>query len=234
MGTPLDLHVLSTPPAFILSQDQTLNKMVSKEPRFFKSSYRSLIHSFKEIKSRAFFQASLVRRTSRPFWCFVFLSRCLIYKVHAPFSRSADVLFILALPDSVVKNFFQVFRGFLAPIPWFQLFSNRPKSLGSNLISLPHTLMFVKHFLSWQKRKWAGQRTDLQRSPSFVLALPIFPVRLQTSIFGAGELNFRVLDGNGWTLTAINTNLLSFEKESKQRKLQLNFSLLTVFLNSCV
>ena len=42
--------------------------------------------------------------------------------------------------------------------------------------------------------------------PSFVLALPIFPVRLQTSIFGAGELNFRVRDGNGWTLTVINTN----------------------------
>ncbi len=47
-------------------------------------------------------------------------------------------------------------------------------------------------------------------------ALPIFPARLQASIFGAGELNFRVRDGNGWTLTAINTNLLSFEKESKE------------------
>ena len=55
----------------------------------------------------------------------------------------------------------------------------------------------------------------------FVLALPIFPVRLQTSIFGASELNFRVRDGNGWTLTAINTNLLSCEQESKQRKLYL-------------
>ena len=53
---------------------------------------------------------------------------------------------------------------------------------------------------------------------SFVLALPIFPVRLQTSIFGAGELNFRVRDGNGWTLTAINTNLLFLEKKSKQKK----------------
>ena len=53
-----------------------------------------------------------------------------------------------------------------------------------------------------------------------MLALPIFPVRLQTSIFGAGELNFRVRDGNGWTLlTAINTNLLFFEKKSKQKKL---------------
>ena len=62
--------------------------------------------------------------------------------------------------------------------------------------------------------------SDLVRpDPSFVSALPIFPVRLQTSIFGAGELNFRVRDGNGWTLTAINTNLLSFEKKSKQKKL---------------
>ena len=42
--------------------------------------------------------------------------------------------------------------------------------------------------------------------PSFVSALPIFPVRLQTSIFGAGELNFCVRDGNRWTLTAINTD----------------------------
>ena len=44
------------------------------------------------------------------------------------------------------------------------------------------------------------------RLSSSVSALPIFPVRLQTSIFGAGELNFRVRNGNGWTLTAINTD----------------------------
>ena len=37
-------------------------------------------------------------------------------------------------------------------------------------------------------------------------ALPIFPGRRQPSIFGANELNFRVRDGNGWTLTAINTD----------------------------
>ena len=42
--------------------------------------------------------------------------------------------------------------------------------------------------------------------PSFVSALPIFPVRLQTSIFGRSELNFRVRNGNGWTLALINTN----------------------------
>ena len=39
-----------------------------------------------------------------------------------------------------------------------------------------------------------------------VLALPIFPGRRQPSIVGAGELNCRVRNGNGWTLTAINTN----------------------------
>ena len=42
----------------------------------------------------------------------------------------------------------------------------------------------------------------------FVSALPIFPGRLQPSIVGAGELNCRVRDGNGWTLTAISTNYI--------------------------
>ena len=45
-------------------------------------------------------------------------------------------------------------------------------------------------------------------SPFFVLALPIFPVRLQTSIFGRSELNFRVRNGNGWTLALISTNCM--------------------------
>ena len=40
----------------------------------------------------------------------------------------------------------------------------------------------------------------------FLLALPIFPARLQASIFGVNELNFRVRNGNGWTLITINTN----------------------------
>ena len=40
------------------------------------------------------------------------------------------------------------------------------------------------------------------------MALPIFPGRLQPSIVSRSELNFRVRDGNGWTLTAINTNSL--------------------------
>ena len=41
-----------------------------------------------------------------------------------------------------------------------------------------------------------------------MLALPIFPASHPTSIFGACELNFRVRDGNGWTLALISTNYL--------------------------
>ena len=36
--------------------------------------------------------------------------------------------------------------------------------------------------------------------------LLIFPGSCPPSIFSASELNFRVRNGNGWTLTAINTN----------------------------
>ena len=50
------------------------------------------------------------------------------------------------------------------------------------------------------------QKTDFLRSPFFVSALLIFPARLQASIFGAGELNCRVRNGNGWTLIAIGTD----------------------------
>ena len=50
------------------------------------------------------------------------------------------------------------------------------------------------------------KRSDPKTGPFRVLALPIFPDRLQSSIVGRIELNFRVRDGNGWTLALINTN----------------------------
>ena len=40
-----------------------------------------------------------------------------------------------------------------------------------------------------------------------MLALPIFPGRRQPSIVGRDELNYRVRNGNGWTLALISTNL---------------------------
>ena len=43
----------------------------------------------------------------------------------------------------------------------------------------------------------------------------IFPGRLQPSIFDANELNFRVRNGNGWNLIAINTgSAYIFQKQS--------------------
>ena len=38
-------------------------------------------------------------------------------------------------------------------------------------------------------------------------ASPIFPGRHQPSILGDRELNFRVRDGNGWNLKAIDTGI---------------------------
>ena len=107
MSTPFDLHVLSTPPAFILSQDQTLNKMVSEELSLLRSSYRS--YPLASKKSLRAFQVTRLERTSVLFWCFVFLSsRCLIYKVHAALQRA----FILPHSVVLVKHFFNFFRSF--------------------------------------------------------------------------------------------------------------------------
>ena len=48
--------------------------------------------------------------------------------------------------------------------------------------------------------------------------LPIFPDRRQSSIVGTSELNFRVRNGNGWTLTAKNTNCLqAYTLKTEQR-----------------
>ena len=45
-----------------------------------------------------------------------------------------------------------------------------------------------------------------RKSVSSVLALPIFPGRRQPSIVSRNELNYRVRNGNGWTLALISTN----------------------------
>ena len=62
--------------------------------------------------------------------------------------------------------------------------------------------------LSSLRQSFDGSRIVriLPLSAISVLALPIFPGRLQPSIVGRSELNFRVRDGNGWTLALISTN----------------------------
>ena len=60
------------------------------------------------------------------------------------------------------------------------------------------------------KEVWSGQ----DQTSSFVSALPIFPGRRQPSIFGTSELNCRVRNGNGWTLTAISTDFVDTSSAS--------------------
>ena len=103
-------------------------------------------------------------------------------------------------------------------LAWYAVCSSQSQRIDS--------LTFFRKVFSGQKKK------DEHFCSSFVLALPIFPVRLQTSIFGRSELNFRVRNGNGWTLALINTNLLSFEK--KVSKENFIFSLLTVFSTASI
>ena len=50
---------------------------------------------------------------------------------------------------------------------------------------------------------------------------PIFPGRFQPSIVGADELNFRVRDGNGWTLIVKDTDFFVKDKEKRTGELGL-------------
>ena len=91
----------------------------------------------------------------------------------------------------------------------------------------PFFQIFLKKF--WGGKKWrfpasfpfpeASQRgrhgsvLEIPKRGPFFLKAPGWrrdKSRLQPSIFSAGELNFRVRDGNGWTLAAINTNSFVF------------------------
>ena len=104
--------MLSTPPAFILSQDQTLNKMVSKQLSLFKSFsliVKSLTFKNSKKKNVAPQSFKLYGQLVLSVWCFVFLLRCLIYKVHAVIC-SKQVYCTLAQLFAFVKKIFFFFR----------------------------------------------------------------------------------------------------------------------------
>jgi hypothetical protein len=147
------LHVLSTPPAFILSQDQTLNKMVSIQPfRLVQISFIEAFHSFKEIRQllrSSSFQTQNEQLYNVRFWCFVFLSRCLIYKVHAARSSAffvcltgAQLIYQIISPMSTPFSLF--FRSFFTSpfhnyICRYTLFSPTKYALLSELLAqLPY------------------------------------------------------------------------------------------------
>ena len=58
-----------------------------------------------------------------------------------------------------------------------------------------------------EEKAFSGKRkSDGQKTVASVLALPILPGRCQPSIVSRDELNYRVRNGNGWTLILISTN----------------------------
>ena len=67
--------------------------------------------------------------------------------------------------------------------------------------------------------KMAGSKKETPQSENSagnVLALSIFPGRCQPSIVDRNELNYRVRNGNGWTLILISTNSMSSGTARKQ------------------
>ena len=76
--------------------------------------------------------------------------------------------------------------------------------------------MLIIHRLSRLVKYWAPAVLEVKTKKethsfecvSLMLAPPIFPGRRQPGIVGRNELNYRVRNGNGWTLALIGTNLL--------------------------
>ena len=61
-----------------------------------------------------------------------------------------------------------------------------------------------------------GAKKRRSKDRRLVLALSIFPGRCQPSIVDRNELNYRVRNGNGWTLILISTNYMSSSTARKQ------------------
>ena len=78
----------------------------------------------------------------------------------------------------------------------------------SSQIKISLALLFD---LAWRAALRMNDIVDKKKNRPFGLflfmsALPIFPGSCPPSIFGTHELNYRVRDGNGWTLSVINTD----------------------------
>ena len=129
-----DLHVLGTPPAFVLSQDQTLKYGILAASPQLKPIRADSISASKELFQQTF--QSAVKNPSLVLIRISFCLHCLIYKVHShrrkpgisnlssrlPGARpalfcsalSARCLINIASRSANVKSFFQKIRGFFA------------------------------------------------------------------------------------------------------------------------
>ena len=103
-------------------------------------------------------------------------------------------------------------------IEWYRIFNVSLLKNESILRSSDLPVSCGAQRFHWEREEmcYSGRHTSTkhkkghtQKSVSSVLALPIFPGRRQPSIVSRNELNYRVRNGNGWTLALISTNYLS-------------------------
>ena len=113
LSAPFDLHVLGTPPAFVLSQDQTLKKLYLKLLRASNQVLNNLSSKFTQEFSLAV-NSIHNRFLNNPFNC----PRCYLF-VFTLFNLQGTGAFrlavsLLSLPYllPVVKNFFLLFSTF--------------------------------------------------------------------------------------------------------------------------
>ena len=108
--------MLGTPPAFVLSQDQTLKKFYLKHFRASNHFLNNLLlaillKNFRWLKIRLH---DILNNSSIVQGVYSSSLRYSIYKVQNSLNRSAVSLFNLAHLSSFVKNFFQVFTFFFS------------------------------------------------------------------------------------------------------------------------
>ena len=107
------------------------------------------------------------------FWCFVFLSRCLIYKVHARQLSAVSALHFSTLSFACQALFSEVFRFLLSSA----LIQARSLSSRNSFI-LPHSFESVKNFFQVFSRFSTSnhsfsvlfQRLPLSRANLFILS----------------------------------------------------------------
>ena len=192
--------MLSTPPAFVLSQDQTLYKMVSTQA----FQLELIFHRAISIAS-CFASESVIDLTrslsalgrffrTAPSGAFRSL-RCLIYKVHAVLLGGSPLIIHHLIP--FVKHFFQ---SFLTP---------GQRCIVSNFFSLPHPVRFVKNFfqklLNSRFRYLSG---NSHRVPHLVAAVKCFFLSLAGAVLTAptAQLEYQILPH----LSTLFHNLFSF------------------------
>ena len=121
---PFDLNVLCTPPAFILSQDQTLEKIVFKtEPKLCPKSFRAwfaLLLCLSSNSLELYFSLELLRffrtyfnfKLSLKSFALYFISYCSIFNDRLSFAVSRADLFIISHSFRFVKRFLKSFLKF--------------------------------------------------------------------------------------------------------------------------